>query len=231
LRQRSQASYRGWVAQLAEHYPKAYTPFLSPDKVLDFLIHLQTDRKLAGSTVNQALCALRCFFRDHLDLDWNIWQKIKIKRVEPLPHVLTRGEVALLLGTFREGRYRAYFTLVYQCGLRMSEALNIKPTDIKRERLIIRITNGKGGKQRDVPITAELHRRLQNFWKSHRNPHWLFPATGRGWKRSGIGLRKAMGRCSRPMNKSGVWAAMNVAKAECGLSRQHGNLRIHTLRH
>jgi len=111
---------------------------------------------------------------------WKIWSKIKIKRVELLPNVLTREEVALLLRTFRDGRYRAYFTVVYQCGLRMSEALAIKPQHIDGKRLVIRVVDGKGGKQRDVPISPGLLERLRAFWKSHRNPDWLFPGVGRG---------------------------------------------------
>jgi len=93
---------------------------------------------------------MHAFFRDHLGHSdsnrepWDIWKKIEIKRVEPLPHMLTRKEVDLLLSTFHDGRYRAYFTLVYQCGLRMSEALAIEPKHINGEGLVIRIVNGKG---------------------------------------------------------------------------------------
>jgi len=72
--------------------------------VLDFLIHLKDENKLAPSTLNQAVCSLRTFYRDHLGRDRDIWKKIKIKRIEPLPHVLTREEVALLLRAFRDGR-------------------------------------------------------------------------------------------------------------------------------
>jgi integrase len=216
---------------LAGHYPDAQIPRLGKTKILDFLVHLQVDRKLRPSTLNQALCALRTLYRDHLGRDWDIWKKIKIRREEPLPHVLTREEVARLLGTFRDGRYRAYFTLVYQCGLRMSEALHIKPQHIDGERLVIRVVDGKGGKQREVPITAELLGRLRRFWASHRNREWLFPGTGRGWKSSGISLRQALHDCPHSMTKASVWAAIKVAKAECGLSRTHEKLCIHTLRH
>lgn len=231
LRERSQSAYLGWVGQLAARYPGANIPRLGKAKVLDYLVHLQVDRKLRPSTLNQAVCALRTLYRDHLGRDWDIWKKIKIRRDEPLPHVLTREEVARLLGTFRDGRYRAYFTLVYQCGLRMSEALALKPEHINGERLVVRVVDGKGGRQREVPITAELLARLRVFWKSHRNPEWLFPGTGRGWKSSGRSLREAMRAARHHMTKASVWAAIKVAKAECGLSRTHEKLTIHTLRH
>ena len=199
--------------------------------MLDFLIHLKEDRKLAASTINQAICALRALYRDHLGHKWKVWKEISLHRTEPLPHVLTREEVALLLRTFRDGRYRAYFTLVYQCGLRMSEALAIKPQHIDGKRMVIRIVEGKGGKQREVPISAELLTRLRTFWKAHRNPDYLFPGVGRGWKSSGRSLRQALYEARHHMTKASVWAAIKVAKAECGLSRTHEKLTIHTLRH
>lgn len=199
--------------------------------MLDFLIHLQNDRKLEGSTVNQAVCALRTCYRDHLGHDWNIWKKIKIRRKKPLPHILSRDEVALLLRTFRRGHYRAYFTVVYQCGLRLSEALNIKVHDIDGKRLVIRVIKGKGDKSREVPISPDLLTRLRKFWSAHRNPVWLFPGTGRGWKGAGLTLREALHRGTKPMSKGGVWLAISVAKAECGLSRRHEKLCTHTLRH
>lgn len=231
MSERSRKTYIGWVNQLMAHYPAEALPDLHSRRVLDFLIHLQNERKLRPATLNQAVCALRTFYRDFLERDWRIWKDIKIKRDEPLPHVLTRGEVKKLLATFRDGRYRAYFTLVYQCGLRMSEALHIKPMHIDSRRMVLRVVNGKGGKSREVPISAALVARLRIFWKSHRNPHWLFPGTGRGWKSSGITLRDALHRSKHAMTKASVWTAMKVAKAECGLMHKHEKVCIHTLRH
>jgi integrase len=121
--------------------------------------------------------------------------------------------------------------VVYQCGLRLSEAIRIKPKHIDGERLVIRIVDGKGSKSREVPITPELYQRLRIFWNAHRNPDWLFPGVGRGWKQKGYSLREALGAHPKPMSKSGVWAAFNLAKAECGLDKKHEILRVHTLRH
>ena len=231
LSPRSRESYHGWVRQLGGHFPQDDLPSLPPTKVLDFLIHLQNERELAPATLNQAVCGLRTLYRDHLGLDWDIWSKIHIKRDEPLPHVLTRQEVDKLLGFFRDSRYRAYFTVVYQCGLRMSEALAIQPRQINGERLVILIPKSKNHKAREVPITPHLLGRLRTFYACHRNPHWLFPGVGRGWNNSGIRLREAMHRCPDSMNKSAVWNAMRLAAAESGLSHKHQRLSTHTLRH
>lgn len=198
--------------------------------MLDFLLHLQTERNLAPATVNQAVCSIRTLYRDHLKQSWTIWSDIKIKRDEPLPHVLTREDVATLLNTFRDGRYRAYFTLVYQCGFRMSEALRIKPKHIDGKRLTVRVT-GKGNKQREVPITPELLIRLRIFWKSHRNPEWLFPGTGCNWKDSGLNLRETLRTHPNHMSTGSVEHAFRIAKAESGLMNRHEKITIHTLRH
>ena len=118
-----------------------------------------------GKGLNQAVAALRNLYRDHLGRDWDIWKKIKILRVEPLPHVLTSEEVAQLLSTFRKGRFRAFFTVIYHCGLRLSEARHIKPKHIDSNRLIIRIVNGKGGKSREP---CRRLRAVQSGWSAHR---------------------------------------------------------------
>lgn len=216
---------------MAQHYPDQNLPDLPPERVLDFLVHLQDQRKLRPSTLNQAVCGLRTLYRDHLGLDWDIWGKIHIKRDEPLPHVLTRAEVAKFLRTFRDGRYRAYCTVVYQCGLRLSEALAIKPQHINGERLVILIPHTKNRKAREVPITPRLLERLRIFWSSHRNPQWLFPAVGRGWKDSGLTLRQAMHRSPQAMAKAAVWQAIKITVAESGLSKKHAHISTHTLRH
>ena len=199
--------------------------------MLDFLIHLQNERKLAPSTLNQAVCGLRTLYRDHLGLDWDIWKKIHIKREEPLPHILTRDEITKLLGTFRDGRYRAFCTVVYQTGLRLNEALAIKPRHINGERLVIYIPKTKNRKAREVPITPKLLGRLRKFYACHKNPEWLFPGVGRCWKNSGITLRQALHRCPDSMSESAVWNAIKIAAAESGLSKKHEHISTHTLRH
>jgi integrase len=199
--------------------------------VLDFLLHLQSERGLSGGSVNQAVYALRTFYHDHLDKRWKIWAKIKIPREEPLPHILTRGEVAKLLGTFHDNRYRAYFTLVYQCGLRMSEALQISPKDIDSKRNILRVKQGKGRKPREVPISPALIKRLRKFWSWHRNPKWLFPACGRGKKNRKTTMQQALRRSPKPMASATIQAAMRIARVESGLMKQHEKVSTHTLRH
>ena len=145
--------------------------------------------------------------------------------------MLTRDEVALLLSTFHQGRFRAFFTVVYHCGLRLSEATHIKPKHIDGKRLVIRVMNAKGGKTREVPITPKLLVRLRRFWKAHGNREWLFPGLTRRWKSSQMTKAEAMGMCQQPMSAASAQQTMKVAVAQSGLLKTHEKISTHTLRH
>jgi integrase/recombinase XerD len=188
-------------------------------------------RKLKGSTVNQAVCGLRHLYNGHLERGWDIWKKIKIQREEPLPHFLARPEVDLLLATFRDARFRAFFTTVYHTGMRLGEATHLKPKHINGERHTILIPKSKNKKAREVPVTPELLLRLRRFWCAHRNPDWIFPGLSRRWKSSRMSKAEALGACRKPVSNASVQAAIKVAAAECGLSRKHDQVSTHTLRH
>jgi len=231
LNPKSIKDYSRWVRQLHWHYPKSHTPDLSASQVQDFLIHRQDVRKLSGSTINQAKQALKGFFRDHLGKQWDIWDQIKPKRNEPLPYIISPQDILVLLDSFKDGRYRALFTLIYHCGLRLFEALAIHPKDIDGQRLILRVRKGKGGKTREIPINTVVLHRLRAFWKWHQNPQWLFPSAGRQWKRSSHTLAEHLSQSQRPMTPATVRQAFNVALASSGLLKRHERVIIHTLRH
>lgn len=115
--------------------------------------------------------------------------------------------------------------------MRMSEALHIRPKDIDSRRNVLRINHAKGGKLREVPISPALIDRLRTFWSWHRNPDWLFPACGRGKKKSGTTLQQILRESPIRMSPSSVQAAMRIARVECGLMKHHEKVCIHTLRH
>ena len=230
-RPRTEKCYLNWIRQLSSHYPEHQMNELSRTQVLDYLLFLQRERQLAPSTVNQAVQALKSFYMDHLGLKWRIWSKVHIKRREALPHVMSSSEVDLLLSSFRDGRYRAFFTVLYQCGMRINEAVRLHPQDIDGTRLIIRVRDGKGGMDREIPITPELYTRLRTFWKWHRNPEFLFPAPGRCWQQMGKSLSQALYEGTHPIGKTPLREAFNHVKHECGLMKKHQRLTPHTLRH
>jgi|SoiMethySBSTD1v2_1073268.scaffolds.fasta_scaffold299431_2 integrase len=228
LRGRSKAEYLRQVRKLAEHYPSRSLKQLTERQVFDYLIFRRDEQKLRPSTLNQAVVALRLFYQDFLKKDWQLWRQFEIRRDYPLPVVLTREETRRLLAAIRSGRFKAVLTLIHHCGLRVGEAVRLRPADIDAARAVVRILDGKGGKNREAPIAPAMIERLRRYWKAHRNPKWLFPGVGRGWKDRCHSLVAAMGQSSKPMSVSSVQNAMRMSVASCGLKKK---ATCHTLRH
>jgi site-specific recombinase XerD len=111
-------------------------------------------------------------------------------------------------------------TTIYSCGLRIKEAVHLQVRDIDSARMLVHVRLGKGGKDRYVPLPQKTLELLRLYWKTHRNPVWLFPAPGRG----NIGEPTA----SAPMPISSVQQAFRAALKDAGISK---DARVHTLRH
>lgn len=230
LRARTLESYLSWITRLAKHHGVACASLLNQEQVLAFLHFVQQTKGYGGSTLNQAVCALRLFYRDYLDLsEWTCWQKIKIKRTQPLPCVLSRAEVRTLLSSVRVSRFRAILSLIYHCGLRVGEACCIEVSHLDAERGVLRLLNAKGGKNREVPISPEMLERLRAWWTQHRHPRYLFPGIGRGWKEKWNDQSAALRHASKPMSDSSVQAAM--AKAVLSSTLKKKGVSTHALRH
>lgn len=229
-RPRTQEEYARWVTRLARHCGVACASLLSEEEVLSFLHHLQQNHGCHGSTLNQCVCGLRLFFRDHLGhADWTCWKQIRIKRSEPLPTVLAREEVRRLLTSVKEARFQAVFSLMYHCGLRLGEVCRLEVTHLDAKRGVLRVINGKGGRNREVPVAPEMFARLRQWWARHRNPRLLFPGVGRAWKQKyGCNLT-AMKLAQQPMSEASVQQAMKAAILTSRLTKP--GINCHALRH
>lgn len=228
LRARSKVEYLRQVRKLARRHPERCPGSLGERDVFDHLLHLRDVEKLRPSTLNQAVVALRMFFRDFLGLDWKLWREFTIRRDRPLPVVLTRDETRTVLDTAREDRFHTIFVLIHHCGLRLGEAVRLRPRDIDAARGILRVIDGKGGKNREIPIAKRMIALLRTFWASHRNPEWIFPGIGRGWRERGDTAGEAMGKSKTPISVSSVQAAFRIVVAA---SRIRKHATCHTLRH
>ena len=144
---------------------------------------------------------------------------LKIKRMAATPAVLGLDEVRLVLKTARTPQLKAFLTTVYSCGLRLSEALNLEVGDIDGERMTLRVRDGKGSKERFVPLPQSTLKLLRAYWTTHRNPRLVFPALGR---------RHNQGRTAEhPMATGSVQGAMRRVMDELPKIRKHAT--IHTL--
>jgi site-specific recombinase XerD len=215
---KTQSGYVRSVLGLACYYQR------SPDQIAEqeirrYFVHLTCERKLARPTITVALSGIKFFYEKTLKRDWSLTGVPVPKREKKLPVVLTREETHKILSCVRTPRHRACLSLTYACGLRLAEVCQIKLSDIDRARGLLHV-RGKGAKERYVPLPAELMPLLEECWRSHRNPTWLFPWVGRGARQGQ--------RSERHVPLSSVQKAFRKALKESAVSKQ---VSVHSLRH
>jgi len=210
---------------------------LEEERVREFFLHLIRDRQYAPQSIRQARAALSAFYLEMLGrTDWTVFASVKTKDPVKLPVVLSREEVRKILMHVRELRFAVPLRLIYLCGLRLSECLHLEVKDIQRAGLRLHVRNGKGGKDRMVPLPEAALRDLEQWWRWHRHPRYLFPAMGRSWKatqqRGPVERdrlqREQMHTAGHPMSDSALQNAWRMALASSGVDRR---AHIHTLRH
>jgi integrase len=144
--------------------------------------------------------------------------------------VLSRQEVATLLGAVQQPRYRTALSLIYHTGLRVGEAVRIQVRDLRETRTPqprLHVRCGKGGKDRFVPLASAMVAQLRTWWESHRHPTYLFPGPTAGW-RERAQPADADARAATHLSVSAVQNTFRLARATSGLPDA---ATVHTLRH
>jgi integrase len=146
----------------------------------EYLYHLAQGKKLAVSSINQAVCGLRFFYKMvlHRSVDFLSEALPFSKKPVRRPQVFSGKEIEQLLTVgCRQLKQRAFLMTVYGAGLRLEEACRLKPEHINRARMQIRVEQGKGRKDRYTLLSPVLLKMLELYWRFDRPQHWLFPAT------------------------------------------------------
>jgi site-specific recombinase XerD len=133
-----------------------------------YFLYLREEKKAAPSSITIALCALRFFFVHTLQRDWPIFELLRVNKPRVLPVVLSRGEVRNLLAAVQHPVRRVALTTIYALGLRLGEGLALEAEHIDSDRLFVWIRDGKGAKDRGVPLPRPLLARLRLYWKTER---------------------------------------------------------------
>lgn len=168
-------------------------------------------RGLSGSTVNQAISAVRLFFQHVLRRPWDL--KIHCQRApQRVPVTLTAEEVSRILAAVPNLRDRTAMEIAYATGLRLGEVLQLKVRDIDSERMILRVERGKGKRDRNVMLGPALLATLRIYWKQYRPKHWLCPGKP----------------ATRPVHPTLVQRAFKQAKLEARIQKR---VSFHSLRH
>lgn len=210
---RTHQAYLAAVTGLAGYYHRS-PDRLSVEEIKDYLRHLAVERALSGSTCRQHLHAARFLYAQVLgwkDFDFSVPLP---KRAQRIPELLTRAEVARLLDAGHNLKHRMLLTTCYGCGLRVSELVAIRVRrDIDGERQLLRVEQGKGRKDRLVPIGTTLLEELRAYCRRFRPSLWLF-APGN--------------QPDQPLSVATCQKAFQRAKAQAGIEKVGG---IHSLRH
>ncbi|MDX8399628.1 MAG: site-specific integrase [Gallionellaceae bacterium] len=175
LAKTTQRAYMQAVNQLAIYYSK------SPDQISEkelrqYFLYLRNEKKVARNTIVVALCGIKFFYKYTIQQDWTTLKLLKPPKEKKLPVVLSREEVKKVLSSLRIFKYKVILTTIYGCGLRLGEALRLEVRDIDSDRMMLHIRQGKGAKDRYVPLSPTGLLLLRQQWSSHRHPRILFPA-------------------------------------------------------
>ena len=175
LRPNTQAAYLTTAKALAAWHGRSPT-LLGAEDVRAFLVHLQSERQISASTLGVYLAALRFLFCVTLGRPEVMASFASPRIVQKLPRVLTGTEVLSLLQAISSLKYRTLATLLYGAGLRVTEACRLQVGDIDSARMVIHVRDGKGGKDRNVMLSAVLLSTLRAYWAAVRPPQpYLFP--------------------------------------------------------
>jgi integrase/recombinase XerD len=210
---RTVEAYVAAVAKLAKHFMRAPEQ-LTGEELRAFQVHLLRG-KTSGSQFNQIVAGLRFFYGTTLGRAGMVEMLPYGKRAKRLPVVLSVEEVAQLLQAARPGRERILLQTAYACGLRISELLHLQVTDIDSARMVVHVRQGKGAKDRQVPLSARLLSELRVWWCRHRQKPWLFPGS----------TERSLGQ---PMHATAVQRMMQKIVARAQLRK---SATMHTLRH
>ena len=188
------------VAQFAQYFGQSPDQ-LGPEHIRAFQVFLIETKNASWTKVNQTVCALRFFYRVCLGKTWMIEHIPFAKQPKKLPVVLSQEEVTALFEAVGNLKHRTLLMTLYATGLRLSEALALQLQDIDSARRLLRVRQGKGAKDRYVPLSETLLGQLRHYWRFYRPGHWLFPATD---PRRALTASTVQRVCAKAARKAGL---------------------------
>jgi len=208
---KSIATYVRYVAAFARYFNTS-PAHLGPEHIRAYQLHLIQEKQLAWTSYNQILSALRFLYQVTLGQDWVVKKLIGPKRPRQLPVVLSLDEVTQFFAAIPNLKHRAILMTAYAAGLRVSEVCRLRVEDIDSRRMVIRLPQAKGHKDRYTMLSPRLLAILRSYWKIARPRPYLFP-----------------GRYTdRPISPRTVQKAAGAARKASGLRK---GVCPHTLRH
>jgi site-specific recombinase XerD len=195
------ACYVLHVAQFARHFGRSPDQ-LGADEVRSWQLHLLQVKRASWSAYNQSACALRFFYGTCLGRPEMAKALPYGKRPKTLPTVLSRDEVLQFFAAFATDPDRMLVRTTYACGLRIGEVVRLRVADIDSRRGVVVVRQGKGRKDRQVPLSPHLLAELRDYWRRHRPQEWLFAKRDRPGHCSITALQRRVARAVRALGWS-----------------------------
>lgn len=207
----TQVHYIHHVEGLAKYY-MINPAELDIEDIRNYLLYLLEERKLSAEAVNQCVSALKFFYLTTLEMPWTGEYFPRAKRPTRLPVILSQEELLSFFDHIPGLRFRTALMACYGCGLRVSEVVALKITDIDSSRMLLRVEQGKGRKDRYAMLPERVLEVLRRYWRAFPSNHYLFPS----WRQD------------RHMSTTSLQIACREAALRSGLKKR---VTVHTLRH
>jgi len=217
---------RNYASSTADAYVHALKEFaahfrrppdqLGPQQISEFQLHLLRDLKLAPLTVRQHIAAVRFFFVHTLKRHYPPGEFRYPKTPKRLPIILSKEEVTRMIDAATTLLHRTLLMTLYSTGMRRAEITRLKVNDIDSHRMVIHIRQGKGGKDRDVPLSPRLLETLREYWRWKKPREYLFPGEAK------------QGSTGEHLTSKAIYYAVKGAARRAGIQKDVGP---HTLRH
>lgn len=204
-------SYVCSVKLLSRHYNKCPSN-LSLEEIVNYLTYLSNKKHYSQSSITGAYSGIKLFWEKVLDRPWDTRQLPRPKKERRLPEVLSVEEVSLLIERTKNVKHCSIFKVLYSAGLRVTELVRLKPADIDSSRMVIRVRQGKGKKDRYTVLTKPMLEDLREYWKMYRPVNYLFEGMVPG----------------QHISQRTIQTVFKNAKNRSGIKRQ---VSVHVLRH
>lgn len=208
---RTQKTYLREVSNLAKYFGKSPDE-LGEREIKEYLLHLRNERKVSEGTYRFYSYGLKFFYKHTLKRDYVMEKILFPKQKKQLPVVLDLKEVEALFSVTANLKHKAILMMTYSSGLRVSEAARLKISDIDSKRMMVRIRQGKGGKDRYSILSHASLECLRVYWRKYHPKEWLFE-----------GMDK-----DKSISTSSIRSTFNNAKQRAGIKKP---ATVHTLRH
>jgi site-specific recombinase XerD len=207
----TQRAYLREAENLAKYFNKSPEQ-LGEDELKEYLLHMMKERHLSEGTFRFYVAGLKFLYRTTLKREWAV-EKIRYPRAKRrLPVVLDLSEVQSLFSVTKNLKHKAILMMTYASGLRVSETARLKLTDIDSKRMTVRVTQGKGGKDRYSILSQTTLEHLRQYWRKYHPQEWLFPGA----------------KEKDHLSTNSIQQLFYKAKKQAGITKPAS---VHTLRH